>query len=589
MKNVNKVNRRILSFFLLTLFFWCIVVYRLYNLQVVNNEKFQVSANNEHTYSDEIPAPRGLIKSSDGIELAINSPVYGVYVYTPNIKNQSNFEDSVLPIFKYNKDDFESMITQGATYFQIAKDISPSDKDILEKKISSTNLSTLNFVLEEKRIYPNNTLLSQTLGYVDINTHVGKYGIEGYFENSLKGVSGKILGNQDSNGNPIVNGKFNVVSPTPGKDITLTVNAQIQKEVEDKLKQGVDDKLADGGSAIVMDPKTGAIIAMANYPTYDPNQYFNGYVIDCNNYIFRDTDYCKKKSDKPDLSNISEAFDNSSVSFLFEPGSVIKAITAAAALQENKITPDTKFDDKTGVYQVKDQRVYNWNRKPNGVMTMEDILLKSSNVGASMVSSLIGKDLMYKYYKDFGIGSQSGITLQGEDSSYLLPTSEWHDIDLATASFGQFISATPLQVASIYQTIANNGIRMEPYVDNSAKPKQLGQIISSDTATKLVQMLTYTTTGEPAFGLTQTKDFIPIIAGKTGTAQIPLKNGKGYDPNLINATYVGFAPAEDPKFLLLVTLKSPRNGQYSSGTAVPVWDNIAKDLFVYYKIVPPNK
>lgn len=591
--------------------FFCIVIsliiFRLYTLQIKDNVNFQVLANNEQGFIQGIQTARGLILSKDGVELAINVPSYDVYVYTPNIQDLNSFENKDLSTLGFSKSTFEDETNNGIKYFEVAKDVSPDQKDEISKKLTSTNLQALQFVLSEKRNYPNGSLLSQVIGFVNLSSGKGEYGIEGQFDADLQGISGSISGNKDQFGNPIANSQFSFTPPTLGENITLTVDAHLQKVVEDDLKTWVDKVEADSGTVIIMDPKTGAIMAMANYPTFAPNAYYKGYILDCNNELMKDTDSCKatptptdpSQSPTPiplDPSLVTQSFDNSAISMLYEPGSVIKAITAAAAVQDSKITPDTKFDDNTGIYEANGEKVYNFSKQPDGVMTMQDILKKSSNVGASMVAKLIGKDEMYKYYEDFGIGSLTGITLDTEETASVPKPSTWEDIDLATASFGQYVGATPLQVIGIYQTLANNGTRMKPYIVQSVdkngqviytKPQSLGQIVSPQTAQTVTKMLVYATTGEPYYGLgTRIPQYMPIIASKTGTAQVPLKDKAGYSNTLINTTYVGYAPANNPKFVMLTMLKYPRIGQYSSQTAVPLWGDIAKDLFTYMKIPP---
>ncbi len=571
------------------------IIYRLYQLQINDNISFQILANSEQKYSTSISTSRGIIKSSDGIELAINIPQYDAYVYIPNITNLQSFEQNVLPLFSFDKALFEKQKNQGLQYFQIGTGISPNQKSAIEAKLTNTNTNSVQFILTQKRSYPNNTLLSQVLGFVYPSSGEGQYGIEQYFDGDLKGVDGNLFGNKDQFGNPIVNSNFNFIPPSIGEDITLTVDAHLQKIIETKLAYWVDNQEADSGSVIVMDPKSGAIIAMANYPTFDPNTYYNGYILDCNNYVFAKQDACKDPTKKLDPSLLQSSFENQAISNVYEPGSVMKAITAAAALEEKKITPDTIFNDSSGYYEANTKYVYNFNKQPDGKMNMAEILKKSSNVGASMVAQLVGKDLLVKYTKAFGIGTLTGITLQGEQTGLVPDPGTWADIDLATASFGQFYGATSLQVIGIYQTIANKGIRMQPYIvksvvkdsqEQDTKPVAIGRVISTDTASKLTDMLTYATTGEPAYGLRFLKQYMPEIASKTGSAQVPLSNKAGYADGIINATYVGYAPAKDPKFVMLVMLKYPRAGLYAATTAVPLWADIAKELFLYYKIPP---
>lgn len=592
MKKRKVNNGRIYFICILFLLCWGIIIQKLFSLQIQHNVRFQVLADSQQEYTNTIGTARGIITSSDGVELAVNAPSYTAYVYIPNITNMHSFTSIILAKLGGNVGTFDQEEHDGLTYFQIAQNVSPTLKDTIDTLTQTANNGSVEFVLSEKRLYPNGSLLAQVLGFVD-NSGDGQYGIEGYFDGDLKGVAGTIQGDKDQYGNPILNANLTFIPPTPGEDITLTINANLQEVVEDRLKSWVDKEAALAGSVIVMNPQTGAIEAMASYPTFDPNAYYNGYITDCNAVLFQQS--CANPSQKLNPSTVQNAFSNMATSFTYEPGSVMKAITASAALQDNIITPQTTVDDTTGYYEADTKKVYNWNLEPDGVMNMAQILKLSSNVGASMIASKVGKIHLYDFYKAYGIGSLTGITLQGEETQSLPPAATWDNIDLATASFGQYVAATPLQVLDIYQTIANQGLRMKPYIVQSVDkngetvnttPQVVQRVISADTAKTLTNMLTYATTGDPQLGLTMVKPYISMIASKTGTAQIPLPDQSGYYNNLINATYVGYAPATNPKFVMLVMLQEPANAQFAYESAVPAWGSIAQYLFSYYKIPP---
>jgi len=501
----------------------------------------------------------------------------------------------VLPLFSYSQSSFTSNVSSGLKYFQIGEGVSAEQKATLADELSTADFGAIQFVLTEKRYYPNDTLLSQVLGFVSNSSGHGQYGVEQYFDGDLRGIDGAILGNKAQNGDPLANAALNVTAPAQGENIQLTINAHIQQMVEQKLKYWVDNQKADSGSVIVMNPKTGAIVAMADYPTYDPNQYYNGFILDCTNEQFMNEAACKTPNTPLDSSLLESSFDNLATTFVYEPGSVMKAITASAAIQENKITTTQIFNDTKGYFEASGKKVYNYNNLPDGKMTIADILKLSSNVGASMVAQALGNDLLDKYYTAFGMGQPTGITLQGEQTGTVPDASSWRPIDLATASFGQFIAATPLQVIGIYQTLANGGVRMKPYIVQSitkngqtiqTQPQAVDQVVSAKTAQTITNMLIYTTTGEPAWGLRNMQQYMPIIASKTGSAQVPDPVTGGYIPNEINATYIGYAPANNPQFVLLAMLKDPRAGEYAATTAVPLWADIASQLFLDYKIPP---
>ncbi len=584
-------------------------VVKLYSLQVIHADKYVVLASTQGAFSSNILALRGNIyaggsnssyniqnNNSTGDILAMDEPSFDVYIYTPNIKNISSFSSFFYKYYNQDYSQYNSNISNNILYFKLLSGISIDDLNNF-KSIFSVYLPAMTIVESQNRVYPNNELASSVLGFVDGNG-VGQYGIEGYFNNILSGKNGSVSGSGSSNGNVSIQNGFQYTPAKNGENIVLTIDPYVQNLVENVLKTDVDKYQADFGVVIVMDPKTGRISAMANYPTYNPNTYFDGYILDCNSYFFSSTSDCKNTNNiqnftPPEYSttvNVNDSFSNPAIAFSYEPGSVLKAITASAAINENKITPTTIFDDNTGIYSVDGAKIYNWNKLPDYKMTMGDILKLSSNVGASMVSAKLGSNIMYNYYKAFGIGSGTGITLQGENYQTLPPENTWSQLDTATASFGQFVGATPLQIADVYSTIANGGVRVTPNIvkcigsDCSSNTNVVERVMSQESAKEVTTMLLEATTGDPYWGLQSIRQYMPIIASKTGTAQVPLPDNSGYYNNRIISTYVGFAPANDPKFLMLTMLYNPQIGLYSADNAVPMWADIAKNLFNYYKI-----
>ncbi|KKQ78481.1 MAG: Peptidoglycan glycosyltransferase [Candidatus Daviesbacteria bacterium GW2011_GWF2_38_6] len=312
-----------------------------------------------------------------------------------------------------------------------------------------------------------------------------------------------------------------------------------------------------------MDPKTGAILALASFPSYDPIKYF---------------------------SFSSDYYKNPIVADTYEPGSTFKVLVMAAALNEELVEPDTTCDICNGPVQLGGFAIRTWNNKYYPDTTMKDVIIHSDNTGMVFTGMKLGLDKFHEYLENYGFGEPSDIDLQDESSPDLRPKDEWREIDLATASFGQGIAITPIQMVRAVASIANGGYLMEPHVVREIKdekntfeikPKMIRQVIKENTAKIMTEMMVKAVDeGEAKWA--KPKGF--KIAGKTGTAQIPVAGH--YDPNKTIASFVGFAPADDPKFVMLVLYNQPSSSIFGSETAAPTFFEIAKELFVYYKIAP---
>jgi cell division protein FtsI/penicillin-binding protein 2 len=348
----------------------------------------------------------------------------------------------------------------------------------------------------------------------------------------------------------------------------LTLDRNIEFFVCEKIKAAVERHGADGGSVVVMDPKSGAILAMCSYPDFDPNEY----------------------SKTEDIN----VFNNPATFYQYEPGSIFKAITIAAALDLEKVTPTTTYNDE-GFVKVDDRTIKNSDEKAHGVQTMTDVLDESLNTGAVFAVQKIGAESFKKYVEDFGFGETVGIGLDFESSGNISSLSKKGAIWSATGSFGQGISVTPIQVVAAFGAIANGGKLMKPYIIDEirksngeiikAEQKVIRQVISSRTATLLGGMLASVVehghgkrAGVPGY----------YVAGKTGTAQVAKKDGSGYERDVTIGSFVGFAPVEDPKFVMLVKIDHPRDTIWAEATAAPLFGEIAKFMLNYFK-VPPSR
>ena len=407
-----------------------------------------------------------------------------------------------------------------------------------------------------KRYYPQKFLAAQVVGFFGGEGR-GQYGVEGYYDNKLTGET-KF---QEGERNPWINFFYSEKSkPRKGADVILTIDYNIQFEAEKLLVQAKENLNIEGGEIIVMDPMSGKILAMANFPDFDPNEY----------------------ASQEDF----EIFKNNAIQEAFEPGSVFKPITMAAALDQNKITPQTTYVD-TGEVKIAGYTITNYNKNVWNKMTMTNVLEKSINTGAIFVEKQIGHKVFLEYIEKFGFFQKTGIDLQGEILAQNNTLRRGRDINFATASFGQGIEITPIQMMVAYSAIANGGEIVKPYViesfDDEDKNAENENVISSKSASQVTAMLCSVVQN----GFSK-QARVPgyYIAGKTGTGQIPWtslgKNKEGYSDKTWQS-FIGFAPAFDPEFLILVKLDNPaaKTAEYS---AIPIFKELAKYIIDYLEI-----
>ena len=595
-----------------------VVILRLFQIQVINHDDYRALAESQYSSQFEIPAKRGEILSSDGYVLAGAKSNYLLFAepkritdpykvasdlaeilssmrslidsYDTDYEEGDESEDDEgddstvtdVPEFlekstkltksemfeKYFKD-FYNYISSDRLWVPLMRDIT-SDEKI---KIEESGITGIGFEEYPVRYYPEGTLASHLLGFVgsmEDGEKVGYFGIEGRLNEDLKGKPGKVLEETDALGNPILMGEYRMVPPIQGRDVVLTINRSIQYMVEKKIREGVEKYDAYSGSAIVMDPFTGEIIALANYPTYDPGN-FN-----------EEERYIEKLGRK----NIERK--NLAISYTYEPGSIMKPMTVSAAVDLGLVGPDTTFVD-SGPVVYSTHTIDNWDGKHHGVQTIAQLLQKSNNIGAAWVGMQVGRDNLYKYLSDFGIGTISGIDLEGEDTGILRPKDTWTDIDTANISFGQGVSTTPLQMISAFNVIANGGFLMQPKIisklvdengETEIPSKNIRRVISKETSDIMTDLLEKAAEGgEGKYFIL--KDY--RISGKTGTAEVPEEGS--YSKNRTNATFVGFL-TQSKAFSLIVKLQEPQESPWAAETAVPVWMDIASELVKFYGIAP---
>ena len=437
-------------------------------------------------------------------------------------------------------------------------------------------ITGLGFTMQKYRFYPEKEIASHLVGFtanVDGDLQ-GRYGLEEFFNHELFGKYGSIKSDRASGGNLMILNDREYIKPEPGSDIILTIDRNVQFFACDKLKQMVGNLKAEGGSVIILEPKTGEIIAMCSVPDFDPNDYRN--VADMSHY------------------------NNPAILYQYEPGSVFKTVTMAIAIDQGKIKPSTTYKDEGQIM------VTGWNRPirnsdfathgPHGVVDMNAVLDNSLNTGAIFVMNQVGPKVFADYVKKFGFGERTGVELGAESPGNInnLLRNRVRDIDAATASFGQGIAVTPLQMIMPYQAIANQGLMMKPHIVKSIihangrqeniNPKSAGRVISESTAATVSAMLVNVVEKGHSHRAAISGYY---VGGKTGTAQIATVGGYAKDEYI--HTFIGMAPIENPAFVMLTKIDKPQGVKYAEGSALPLWREIADFMLNYYAVPKTRK
>ncbi len=539
-------------------------------------------------FQNEIPALQGEIFTSDGFPLVTNQQAFLIYakpqgldkdptevahLISPQLISEkfATFSSDIADELKLQKeeeikkkeDEIKDKLGSNNLFWVALGRKIPLD---LKNKIQSYNIKGIGFEPDNKRLYPEASTASHLLGFVGsdkLGRNTGYFGLEGFYNRQLRGKPGRASVDVDPLGIPILVGNYRAVEPKPGSSLHLTIDRTVQFMVEKKLKDAVIRYQAKEGTVIVLDPKSGNIAAMASYPNYNP-AFFSEY----------------------DQS----LYKNPAIAETYEPGSTFKVITMAAALELAVVTPADICPVCSGPRRIGGYEISTWNKKYYPDSTMTEVIQHSDNVGMSYIGEKIGLERFHAYITKFGFGKKTGIDLQEEADGVIRDKKDWYPIDLVTASFGQGIAVTPIQIVQAVGAIANGGNLITPTivakivdgdrVEEIKKAKDK-QIISPKTAAQVTEMMVN------AVEKGEAQAFKPKgyrIAGKTGTAQIPVAGH--YDPNKTVASFVGFAPANDPKFVMLVRFTEPTTSQFGSETAAPTFFSIAKELFNYYGIAP---
>ncbi len=535
-----------------------LLLWRLLDVQVVHSAAYRQQAVQERVRNLTLPEPpRGSISDANGFPLAVSEPYYTIWASPAHIRDIGAVAQALSPVLQVPAETLSATLAQPSRSTVLVSYASWEQGEAV-KELTLPGIWT---AVRWRRRYPHGTLAAYLLGFTAYSGE-GFYGLEGYYDRVLRPQTVGLVTEADPSGmQPLPQEEGQVPTPQRGHHLVLTLNLAMQMAAEEELARALEEYRADSGLVLVMDPRTGAILALAVQPAFDPNRY---------------EVHMEGKGE--------EVFLNPAVNTQYEPGSIFKIITLAGALDSGAVSPQDTYGD-TGRMEVGGQVITNWDGKAYGEQDLAGLMGHSLNVGAAWLATRMGPGTFYRYVRAFGFGQPTGVDLQGEvgGTVHMVGDLDWYDSYLGTNAYGQAIAVTPMQMAAAVAAVANEGRLMRPYVvarqirpDGSvldSRPVVRGQPISPETARAVSEILAQAV-----------EQYLPQaavpgyrVAGKTGTAQIPVPGG--YDPRGTVASFVGYGPVEDPRLLILVRLDRPRTSPWASQTAAVVFQRLAVRLF----------
>lgn len=560
-----------------------LILSKLFSIQVLKSDEFLVVAKSQYQTSKTIPARRGSILASDGFPLVTFDQIWLLWATVAKIENPQRVAKTLAPLIADKIDDQEAadsvklqekiisqeedrikkvLTREGASWVPIKHKIKREIKEEIEK----LDLAGIGFDPEDDRSYPEGTMAARLLGFVgkdDAGESKGYFGLEGFYDLALSGSRGTKAWEKDAFGNTILFGSNRKFEAMDGMDLKTNIDRSVQFIIERHLEKGIKKYDAVSGLAVVIRPIDGAILALSSVPAYDPAKF-------------------SKYESKTYIDPI--------VGESFEPGSIFKVLVMAAALDSGVIKQDSKCDKCSGPRIIGEYTIDSGTNEYYPNSTLSEIIEHSDNVGMVWVSEKMGVDRLYNYLLKYGFGLPTGIDLQGEASLPLRKKEDWSFIDLATASFGQGIAVTPIQMVRAVSVIANEGKLPVPRVVEKISSGDKDEIVKYPGSQQVISPRAARLVTDMMVGAVESRSnmwFKPKdikVAGKTGTAQVPIAGH--YDPDKTIASFIGFAPADDPKFVMLVILREPKSAPWASQTVAPLWFSIANDLFPYMGIQP---
>lgn len=540
----------------LIIFAFVVIVIRLADIMIFNHQRFLERAKRQQISVQEIHVRRGTIFDRKGREMAVNLELESIYGDPEMMDSPEKTANLLAHLTGRSERAIYRKLSSDGRFVWIERKLHPG----IAEKIKSLRLKGVGFIQEAKRFYPKGSLASHIIGTVNIDNK-GIEGIELQYDRFIRSSpGGKVLFKRDATGKRLSEG---IDIEQRGNNIILTIDEGLQAIVEAELNKAMSEWKAKAAVAIIMDPWTGEILALANRPTYDPNL--------------------------PGRGSDSER-RNRAVTDIYEPGSTFKIIVGTAALEEKMVKLDTLFDCSMGYIEIGGKKIRDAHK--HGVLTFKEVIQKSSNVGSTMIGLKLGKERIYKYAKAFGFGEKTGIDLPGEVSGWIRSPDRWSGTSIGAISIGQEVAVTPLQVLRAYSAIANGGFLVTPHVVSKvispegdtvwSFPPSFKRVISSETAMVFKDILkTVTEEGGTATAASVEGN---DVAGKTGTAQVidPLTGRYSRDKYI--ASFVGFVPADDPRLSMIIVIYEPKGAHYGGVVAAPVFKRIAEYALSYLNI-----
>ena len=555
--HIRSYPLRFCLVFFSLVFFLCLFAAKLCLIQIFKSSYLEGLAQKQHNYFINLEPKRGTIYDRNLRPLALNVAAYSVYA-EPKRMSRKEKEEVIGKLARplgLSPQALADRLKKDKYFVWLARKLPSKEADDIKK----LGLRGIGFIKESRRHYPNQSLAAHLLGFAGID-NAGLEGLELKLDSYLKGESGFVTILRDAKLRELLIEK-DFVAPKDGFDVVLTIDETIQYLAERALDKAFEYHHAKGASLIVLNPKTGEILAIANRPTYDLNR---------------------------PASFSQDSRRNRAIADMYEPGSVFKIVTAAAALEENAFKEQDKFFCENGSYQVANHILH--DHQKHGILSFSEVFEQSSNIGVTKIAQRLGPDIIYKYAKSFRFGQPTGIEMPGEASGILKSPSAWSKTSIGAVPIGQEVTVTALQLACAIATVANKGVYMKPFVikyiqDKKGEvikefsPQTVAQVISTETADRVKQILANAVergTGK----LAKIKD--KTSGGKTGTAQKVIQGA--YSHNKFYASFIGFAPVEDPQIAMVVVFDEPHPSYYGGTVAAPVFKEVAQDALKYLDV-----
>jgi cell division protein FtsI (penicillin-binding protein 3) len=560
-KPINWFKVRIIFISSLLFVLFVLIVGRMFQIQVLKKEELYKLAAQQQQVQIPFISKRGAIYDHKENELAVSIEVDSVYADPGRVVNADRTAKNLTSVLQVDRKELRQRLKSRRSFEWIQRQISPKES----AEIKALNLPGVHFLKENRRFYPNSKLAAHIIGFVGLDSK-GLEGVEYQYDTLLNGRGRVWTMGRDALGRGIVVSEPPLQEEDHHQNIFLTLDKNIQYVTETELSQAVQKWGAKGGIAIAMEPQTGKILAMTSFPFFNPNQF---------------------------LQYQPKFWRNHAISDAFEPGSLFKIFLAAAAFEEGVVQPSDSFFCENGSYTVYDRTIHDHTKR--GWLTFQQIIKFSSNIGAAKVGEKMGKERFYRYISAFGFGEKTRVDLPGEGKGIVHHPRYWTPVSLDTISFGQGISVTGIQLVTALSAIANGGFLMKPYVveriaddqgevSQSFQPEVVRRVISAETAKRVTALLKMATekggTGEEA---------VPAgyeVAGKTGTAQKTEPLLGGYSEDRFYCSFMGFAPVEDPKIVLLIVIDEPQGSSYGGTVAAPVFKSIMEKVLPYLNVFP---